>query len=115
MVGLVLMTSVNGAQYGAYYGDKGEGRSTNGGPTTNDVLDGKYSYNNLWNLFVQDVLRWVNITEDILAETLQRQFFEGIVDKKTIKLGMRFFAQKIYNTLNDQGMISEEFKNIQFL
>lgn len=64
---------------------------------------------------LQDVIRWMYIMEDLTSEVLQRQFFEGIVDKKTIKLGMRFVVQKLYNILREQNVIPDEFSQIQFL
>lgn len=75
----------------------------------------KYTFESLGQLLLQDIIRWMYILEDLSSEVLQKQFFEGIVDKKTIKLGMRFVVQKCYNILKEQNVIPDEFSRIQFL
>lgn len=75
----------------------------------------KYTFESLGQLALRDIIRWAYILEDLTSEILQRQFFEGIVDKKTIKLGIRFLVQKLYNMLREQNVIPDEFSYVQFL
>ena len=87
-------------------------------PTSNTDPRGiqpKYTFESLGQLALRDIIRWAYILEDLTSEVLQRQFFEGIVDKKTIKLGIRFLVQKLYNVLREQNVIPDEFSHVQFL
>lgn len=62
-----------------------------------------YTFDKLWNLLFQDVTRWLAILEDVIAEVIRAHFFNGLVDRKTIKVGIRYFTQNAFISLQEQG------------
>ena len=68
--------------------------------TGHDVV---YTFDNVFSLFYRDVLRWLAILEDVLSETIRAHFFNGLVDRRTIKLSLRLFAQNLVVMLREQG------------
>lgn len=73
-----------------------------------DDLNGPKNFDQLWNLMYEDLVRWLAIMEDVFAETIREQFFDGIVDRKTVKMAMRFFAQNAFITLQRRGLLSPD-------
>lgn len=70
--------------------------------TATDV-DQVYTFDQLWSLLYQDVTRWMAILEDVIAETIRTHFFNGLVDRKTIKRALRAFTQNALIMLREQG------------
>lgn len=56
----------------------------------------KYTATNLWSLYIQDVMRWVTIGEDILAAYVTK-LLDGALDKKSVKLAIRFALEKMWS------------------
>lgn len=88
---------------------QGIGMMMSNDSSNNDYI---YSFDKIWTLFYTDVVRWMAILEDVIAETIRSQFLNGIVDRKTVKLGMRYFMQNLFISLSQQGYFSEKNSNI---
>jgi hypothetical protein len=68
--------------------------------TTEDI-----SFDQVWELMYDDLMRWMAIFEDVLAESLREQFFDGIVDRKTVKRALRFFARNLMSSMKSSGFM----------
>lgn len=66
--------------------------------------DPKYTYENVRSLAIQDMMRWVTILEDMMAEHITRNFMEGVLDKKSVKIGLRFLYSKLLKLMKDSGI-----------
>lgn len=62
-----------------------------------------YTFDKVWDLLYQDMSRWLAVAEDILAENIRAHFFDGLVDRKTIKMGLRYFTQNMFISLRESG------------
>lgn len=77
---------------------------------TNDNEDTQvdnYSFDHVWELMYEDLMRWMAIFEDVVAESLREQFFDGIVDRKTVKRALRFFTRNFMSSMKDSGFLSK--------
>ena len=92
-----LITNTNARQ--------GKGMMSNDSSNDDDYI---YSFDKVWTLFYTDVVRWMAILEDVIAETIRSQFLNGIVDRKTVKLGLRYFMQNLFISLSQQGYFSQK-------
>lgn len=81
------------------------------GPSKNaKAIEGsKYSVDNLQALFLQDLMRWMTIGEDVLAEFITRTVLDGVLDKKSVKIALRFLLQKAKTLLNQNGLDTESY------
>lgn len=77
-----------------------------------DLEENVYTFDKLWSVFYQDVTRWMAILEDVIAETIRTHFFNGLVDRKTIKRGLRVFAQNAFISLQQQGYFAESSRRL---
>lgn len=71
-------------------------------PETTD-LEEVYTFDRMWSILYQDLTRWLAILEDVIAETIRAHFFNGLVDRRTIKMGIRYFAQNAFISLREEG------------
>ena len=98
---LIVLTSLLITSTAAKQSDYGS-RNTQIMPETTDMEE-VYTFDQLWSLLYQDLTRWLAILEDVIAETIRAHFFNGLVDRRTIKMGIRYFAQNAFISLRDQG------------
>ena len=68
-------------------------------------LTENFDFDRVWELMYEDLMRWLAIFEDVLAESLREQFFDGIVDRKTVKRALRFFAQNLLASMKTSGFL----------
>lgn len=76
-------------------------------------LEEVYTFDKLWDLLYQDLTRWLAILEDVIAETIRAHFFNGLVDRRTIKLGIRYFAQNAFISLREEGFFASSTPSSQ--
>lgn len=70
-------------------------------------LKEEYSFDQVWELMYEDMMRWLAIFEDVVAESTREQFFDGIVDRKTVKRALRFFARNIMASMKNSGFMDK--------
>lgn len=72
-------------------------------------VEPKYSIENLKSLAIQDAMRWLTIMEDVVAEYTHKYILDGVLDKKSIKIAMRFAIMKLKQIAKQQGYEIENY------
>ena len=64
----------------------------------------KYTPENLRSLATQDLIRWMTILEDLIAEYMAHDLLDGVLDKKSVKIGLRYILKKFQKWASLHGM-----------